>query len=281
MPTTSNETEAPTNAPTVGPTSALVVETVDDLSMRLFGIRDLPIGADSDAWEIYTAEFQKNYYEAVMNAPITDFQATVTIQRLVLPSSSRNRDRGRSLLRNLQQESSVTVFYTQTMQYREVGDSGTGPIQVATVPFESEVGRNVYVELLNDSGIGILSDITGTTPVETATLTPSPTSFPTAAPTVRGGNGNGVDGGGDNEANSGLSTGAIAGIAVGGGAALIGLLLFFFFRSGDNDYEGANDPPPSVKLQLRSDDVSTLAPPQVYGGAPPSNESVLGYGDQR
>lgn len=266
-PMVNETTTEPSAAPSSAPSAGLQQEFVEDLNIRLFGISDLPVGAPSDTFQDITAAYQQQFYASVLNSPISDFSAEVTIQKIVVPNIRRH-------LRDLQADESVTVIYSQTMQYRVTGAPGStnvGPIQVATVPFDSEAGRNAYVEMLQNSGQVGLADVTSVSPVQTET-TPEPTLAPAMPPSA----------GGDGSGEKGLSTGAIVGIAVGGGVALIGLLYFFFFRSGDNDYEGANDPPPSVNVQRETDEVSTLAPPPLGpGGAPMSHGSIGGYGDQR
>lgn len=237
---------------------------MDGLAMNFYGITEFPEDV-FQAWETTTADYQKQYYASVQNSPITEFETSVTIQSLTLPARYRH-------LRGLQDDY-VTVLYSQTMQYITIGEE-IPPARVATVPFEGDVGRNAYVNLLQETGEGVLVDIT-TSSVVLTDATPRPTSAPVSVPSpvpapIEE----------DESGIQSLDTGAIIGIAVGGGVCLIGLLLFFFFSSGDNDYEGTSEPPPSVSVKRGADEVSTLAPPQ-FGGAPASHESLAGYGDHR
>lgn len=265
---TLSPSESPSKAPTASPTDPLQDEALDDLSISLFGISTFP-ETDWPAWQNATANFQKQYYASVMNSPIVGLETEVQITRVVLPQPN---SRG---LRQLQGQDVVSVIYSQTMQYRSV-DQNFSPSQVALLPFETEVGRNAYVELLKGTGQGVLVDVTSSSSVVTD-ATPQPSAAPlgpTALPTQNPASSKPAEDG------DGLGTGAIVGIAVGGGVALIAILLFFFFRSGDNDYEGANDPPPSVNVKRDRDEVSTLAAPPM-GGPPTSHESLADYGEQR
>ena len=243
---------------------------MDSLSIDLFGITDFPTEV-FEAWQSTTADYQKQYYANVRNSPVADFETLITIQSLTLPGNRRNL----RMLQQQPQDDFVTVLYSQTMQYRFVGEA-VDPKVVATLPFKNDTARGFYVNLLQQTGKGVLADITSASQV-TTDATASPTMAPASPPTP-------VPVPSPSEADksgiAALSTGAIIGIAVGGGVCLIGLLLFFFFSSGDGDYEGANEPPPSVNVKREGDEISTLAPPQ-FGGPPVSHESIAGYGDQR
>ncbi len=159
------------------------------------------------------------------------------------------------------------------MQYRVISDDDVDAARVAAFPFAQDAGRNAYVDLLKETGEGVLADITSSSEVATDS-TPRPTSAPATAPSPAPAP---IE---DDGGIQDLTTGAIIGIAVGGGVCLIGILLFCFFSSGDEEYEGDNEPPPSVSVKRGADEVSTLAPPQ-FGGPPASHESLAGYGDQR
>lgn len=258
---------SPSSVPTAAPTGVLQQATMDGLAIDLFGITEFPTQV-YETWRNTTAVYQKQYYATIADSPVSDFQTTITINSLILPARMRN-------LRMLQEEDFVTVLYSQTMDYRFVGDK-VDPELIATLPFMSPTGRESYVRMLQQTGQGVLTDITSASQVTvdaSATPTIAPANPPTAVP---------VPSPVEEEEKSGiasLSIGAIIGIAVGGGVCLIGLLLFFFFSTGDNDYEGANEPPPSVNVKREGDEISTLAPPQ-FGGPPVSHESIAGYGDQ-
>lgn len=251
---------------TGSPTVELQLSTVEDLSMVLYGISEVLSEKEVAAWQDITAKYQEEFYLNAFNSPVQDFDASVTITTITLPKPSRNR-RG---LRNLQeQEDSITVLYKQSMTYRLAEDSpdnAQDPVFIATVPFEPGNGSELYVAMLQQSGTGILTDITSTSPVTAdATLSPtiapaSPSNPPTPMP---------------EEDEFPLKLPAIIGIGVGGGFVCLGLIFYMCCRSPDNEYMGANAPPPNVKIKPGSDEVSTLAPPPLSG------RGANGYGDQR
>ena len=276
--------ELSTPKPTFAATLRLQEHTIEDLSIKFFGISKQLSNAEVDAWEQVTGDFQADFWSKVTNTPFSEYEAVVSITKLVLPSSARNTGtRGRGLLRQLQQdggsEDFLTIYFQQTMKYRLIEpdpDGAIDPQDISLIPFEDPDVRNIYVSMLQDSNEGILVDITSAS-VATADSTLPPTAAtlpPTAAPgqtttsptSVKSAEGD----------DPPLALPAIIGIAVGGAFCFLGMLFFFCCRSSDNEYTGANnDMPPTVNIKGLSDDVSTLAPPPLSGRAP------AGYGDQR
>jgi hypothetical protein len=230
----------------------------------MFGISSQFSAAEVAVWEKVTAAYQARFWENVLNPPIQDFAAEVTITTLDLPTPVNRRG-----LRQLQGEAFVTVYFTQTMTYRLSESDPSGAIDsivISTFSFEAQSVRDDYVDMLQQSGQGILADIVGASIVTTdSSLSPTAAPIaPTTAPAAKE----------DDEFP--LSMWAIIGIAVGGGFCLLSMFFFFCCRTGKEEHTGANDPPPTVNIKGHSDEVSTLAPPPLSGRAP-----VGGYGDQR
>jgi hypothetical protein len=150
------------------------------------------------------------------------------------------------------------------MQYDST-DSSITATDMAQGPFQTSDGKTAYVSLLRSSEDPVLEMVIGVSNV----LVPSPTAapVPTMAP---------------QDDDPVLSTAAIIGIACGGGALLIICLLYFFYCRGSgggggghitssaaSDYKNDDEPP--LHVNIRDDEVSTLAGPT----GPPT------YGDQR
>lgn len=245
---------------------------MENLAMTLFGINGALNEDEVASWEAVTIAYQTLFYENAINSPIQDFDATLAITSIIVPGRRRG-------LRKLQgqggEEDFITILYTQTVQYRLIDGEAADlvdPITVSTAPFSVQEGRDAYLELLQQSGQGVLADITSTSGVTTdSTLAPTSSPVePTEAPTDAA----------EDDDEGPLSTGAIIGIAVGGGVLVLGLLFYLCCRGGDNEYTGANDPPPSVNVKDFGDEISTLAPPPLSGGLGAPG-SIAGYGDQR
>ena len=264
--------ELSTPKPTFAATLPLQEHTIEDLSIKFFGISEQLSSAEVDAWEQVTAGFQADFWSKVNDAPIDDFEAIVLITKLVVPSPAGNPgNRNRGLRRHLEDadsDSFLTIYFQQTMTYRLKNASlSPNPKRISLIPFNN--AQNAYIAMLQDSNEGILADITSASNA-TADSTSSPTAAPveaTSSPTsVKSEEGDDFP----------LTLGAIIGISVGGAFCLLGLLFFFCCRSSENEYTGANNEmPPTVNIKGLSDDVSTLAPPPLSGRAP------NGYGDQR
>mmetsp|Transcript_10518 Transcript_10518/g.18558 ORF Transcript_10518/g.18558 Transcript_10518/m.18558 type:complete len:673 (+) Transcript_10518:171-2189(+) len=271
-----DETMAPDAGETMEPTMALTESPVEDikptvrptpeggtsgtltgLRMGLAGITSFPPDTEA-SWEQYTKLFSEAYAFSELNDRIENFVTTFEVTDVMLASSGqRSLMRGQGE-RDLQQDA-VIIEYTQTMQYDTTDPSITAD-QLAQAPFESTDGKTSYVTLLRTSEDPVLEMVIGVSNVLVPAATPAP------AP---GGSSPGTQPPGGDEPV--LSTAAIIGIACGGGAVLIMIVLYFLYcRSGGvQDAKGGDHEPP-LHVSVREDEVSTLAGPT----GPPT------YGDQ-
>jgi hypothetical protein len=172
--------------------------------------------------------------------------------------------------RKLQGSSSILVIYDQLMEYRS-SDPSVDAEFVTTQPFSEEESRDEYATLLQESDDEGLSQVTTVSSVDFHIQTPEPTTTPqpTESPTSE-------------DDDGGIGTGAIIGIAVAGGAALIGCLLYNFCSTG-----GGGDLVDPQNEQLDTfvvkepgaDEISTLGPP--VGLMDHVNRFGGGYENQR
>jgi hypothetical protein len=223
--------------------------------MTLRGIE--PLSEESlKVWEDTTKTYFEDFYATEGNAGssiASSVISTYTVTSQAPPFGSRRLVSGRFL-----QQSEVTLTYTQTLSYTP-GNSDVTAKEVVEVPFVNDERRDVYVGELQSSDDDAFSTLANVSPVE----------FPAPSP----------DSGDD-----GLSTGTIIGIAVGGGCALMLLLLGgyqMYSRSQSRSgyfREGGEATPGSIRAG--GDDVSRLDEPDKMG-VPASDESLAEYGDQR
>lgn len=147
----------------------------------------------------------------------------------------------------------LIVEYTQSVEYNTLDSSKFTPEMIVTAPFETDSERNAYVSLLKKSNNELVAGVIGVSPVQLA-----PASEPTTAPVPK--------------KDPILTKPAIIGIACGGAGLLILIFLFCIYcRSGGGDEsvgKGKDEPP--LQVDVRDDEVSTLAGPS----GPPT------YGDQ-
>ena len=271
---------APTVEASMAPTVAWKTATVEGVTMDMVGVTGV-LTEDEATFNAITSLFSVGFFANQPLLGVEELETTVTITGQEAQTRRHLLRGGNDSLRNLQ--TVTTVTYTQTFEYRATNPNVT-PYFLASTPFANEQARDVYTGLLVEQG-GSFETLTGVFPVELPE-TPSPTEAPTLeteAPTVQetSAPSSELTPGPTQSDDDGLSTGAIIGIAVGGGVFLILLLLGCFFGFGGNsgDYPADNDPPDSVKVKPQGDEVSTLAAPQVQGGA--ANESLAGYEDPR
>lgn len=270
-------TVTPSSTPTTRPTTpgGGVEHTLQDLRMGLAGITTFPDNTQTN-WEELTGLFAASQTIQNFQGTLLDFETTFTVTNVVAPTRRRflgRQQQQQQHQRDLQGQTALVVVYQQFMSYRTAegvdGDTVT-PELIATYPFSTQALRDTYLTLLTNSTDLILREVTGVSPVIVPSdPTPAPVVPPTDAPT---------DGGGDEPP---LSTNAIIGIAVGGGVLLlggIGAKLYMRGRNkgGSGGAAGTETAPPTMLLSgsksFDGDEVSTLAPPNVVGGA---------MGDQR
>lgn len=259
------DTSLPSEAviPTLKPTFAQTqpggtVETIMGLKIGLAGITTFPQSTQA-VWEQTTKEFSESFIMNDLGESVSNFATTYTVTDVsVAPiNGQRNLLRGAQFTRQLQQQAVIIVF-DQTMQYDTL-DSSIDGISMAQLPFDTREGKQAYVTLLKSTGDPQLVQVGGV-----SSVVPPPVDGPTSG---TGG------GGGDDPV---LSTPAIIGIACGGGALLILIVLYFLYcrggsRKGSKEMSKAGDDEPPLHVNVRDDEVSTLAGPT----GPPT------YGDQR
>jgi len=165
-------------------------------------------------------------------------------------------------LRALQQEQQdvIIVEYTQTVKYNTLNAEKFTPELLVAAPFLTDEERSVYVMLLKSSSDPVLSQVKGVSEI-TVPSKPNPTSPPETPKD-----------GGQEKTDPVLSKVAIIGIACGGAALLILIILFYMYcrKGGNNASENKSASDPPLQVDVRNDEVSTLAGPD----GPPT------YGDQ-
>jgi len=243
------------------------------MRMGMVGIDELSSSARTE-WQELTGSFSTSYVFNDLKDKVTNFVTTyeVTSVSRVKPPQERHRWRERQLRtttteepqheseRRLQKQA-ILVFYTQTVEYNTVDGELFTPEFMATAPFETNSERNAYVTLLNTSTNSALAQVTEVSESQLpADATTTPKESPTAAPKTK---------------DEILSKPAIIGIACGGAGLLILIVLFAIYcRSGAtenrSDNKSNDEPPLQLHVDVRDDEVSTLAGPN----GPPT------YGDQ-
>ena len=266
IPTIAPTTGSPSDSPTEYPTASdgLVETTISGLQMGLVGIESF-LDDTATSWEDLTRLFSRSQNARIYNGTLLNYTTVITVtdsfkttgrrQQTYLKQSQDGVQGGRFL-----QSSVIFVEYDQFIRYRvlEGNDDIITPAALATSPFETIDQRSSYQILLNSQGDPFLAQITDVTPVflpDEPTIIPTPT----AAPTPDGG---------------GLSTGAIIGIAVGGGVLLLGALGGYMYmrgrKSGGTERNAGTETAPPTTItgpkSINGDEVSTLAPPDVRGG---------------
>ena len=206
------------------------------------------------AWEETTADYIQSFYDDVSNARDVGADNVVTTITLTKQTPvSRRLLWGRSL-----QSSSgkVQLTYNQELSFNQQNKQVTNA-DVASGPFDTSSRRTEYVvELRNSDDKGLSQVVTAEEVVVPATKSTS---------------------------SSGLSTAAIAGIAVGGAVVLMLLMCaiskWVAYRSNKlNGYVGDVEDAPPTTIKTGHDDVSTM---DGYSRVRSSRESLAGYGDQR
>jgi hypothetical protein len=181
-------------------------------------------------------DYMKAFYQT---SPVRDFTTTIKVTSQNPPFQERRLAVDGRVLQNNQ----LTLSYDQTVSYRLIGSSAT-PLQVVQAPFSTADRQKAFVNYLKDNSDNTAFDgVTGVSAV--------------SAPQT------------DTAKDKKLSTGAIIGIAVGGGVLVLGggLLLWSRYR-GSGGYKSSGDGPSGMKVSGR-DEISTLDEPQRP------------YGDQR
>jgi len=294
-PTASPTADEPNLKPTVGGVGGgdrQVSTSLEGLRMGMAGITELPESSQAD-WKELTESFSTSYIFNDLKDKVSNYATTLTVTG-VSPITVGRRKRHLRLRwadRRLQEEveegvedgeeenkepNGLIVEYTQTIEYDTV-DKGLYTAEfLATAPFATEEDRNAYVALLKTSRDEVLADVKGVSDIKV-----SPNAPPTQAPIDGDGDGNNGDSNSNNNNNNGqdgpaMSKNAIIGIACGATGLLILFVLFgIYCRSGGGSENGgddgkSSDEQPPLQVDVRDDDISTLAGPS----GPPT------YGDQ-
>ncbi|KAI2501471.1 hypothetical protein MHU86_12986 [Fragilaria crotonensis] len=251
-PSNSEPTKSPTPAPSRAPRPTTPAEPLNGVTMVLVGITAL--NADSiAAWEKTTTEYIESFYDDVSNA--RDVGASNVVTTISLTNQATVTRRllwGRSLQSSGGQ---VQLTYNQELSFTAQNDKVTSA-DVAAGPFDTSSRRTEYVVTLRNSGDEGLSKVVSAEEV----VVPETKST----------------------SSSGLSTGAIAGIAVGGAIVLMLLMWaiskWVLYRSNKlSGYIGDVEDAPPTSIKTGPDDVSTM---DGYSKVRSSRESLAGYGDQ-
>lgn len=213
------------------------------------------MNADSiAAWEKTTTEYIESFYDDVSNArEVGASNVVTTISMTNQAPVTRRLLWGRSLQSSGGQ---VQLTYNQELSFTAQNDKVTSA-DVAAGPFDTSSRRTEYVVTLRNSGDDGLSKVVSAEEV----VVPETKST----------------------SSSGLSTGAIAGIAVGGAIVLMLLMWaiskWVLYRSNKlSGYIGDVEDAPPTSIKTGPDDVSTM---DGYSKVRSSRESLAGYGDQR
>ncbi len=223
------------------------------LRMGMAGLTEFTPGAEAE-WQELTGQYTTSFVFNEMKDTVTNFVTTyeVTDSFPYTEGDGRRRMmRGESQeSRNLQSQDIIIVEYTQTVKYNIVGSTALITSEdLITAPFETEAERAAYVTVLKTASDSTLAGVKGVSKVQVPT---QPTQAPAPAP------------------GGGLSRTAIIAISCGCGGLLIIIILFIIYcRGGGGDGDSKEDPP--LHVDVRNDEVSTLAGPD----GPPT------YGDQR
>ena len=222
-PSTASPTGQPTDSGTASPTSGLIgpVESAELSITFIGGLKSLP---DIEEWESTTGKFYNQQYgrERGAGSGVYDVDAKIvyTGQAVSEPIRRQNRRLNASSATRELQTNSLVVTYTQITTYR-TDDPNLTIEQIVEMPLQTNIQRDRYVGTLKrtNGGYDQLTGVSGITE----------TDDPVDAT-------NGKDGTED-AGGSGLGTGAIAGIAVGGAVVvfLAAGLLYHRARGGSGD----------------------------------------------
>jgi hypothetical protein len=156
---TQSPTTEPTSSPSEVPTLSFRHEILEGLSIQLIGIPELP-GRSIQEWITFTGGKYISNFFSLRNPAIQDLETTIKVTGVI------NVPAERRYLRQLQEPSYVTVFYTQEFMYRTTDDETVDAAYLATMPFAEAISRGSYSILLQDLGVDGLAGITGVSPVE-------------------------------------------------------------------------------------------------------------------
>lgn len=169
----------------------------------------------------------------------------------------------------------IFISYDQFLAYTEVVVE-QDPETLVRLPYEYGPTNANYSDTLQSSVPGF--ETIGT-PISLPDIAPKPTDPPTATPTSSTSSPTPVP----VEPRSGLTTGAIIGIAIGGTIflSMIFWILYSWCRRCREDKEGyvsAGSTPPTQLIAGTGEEVSVMDDPTKVGG---DLGSVAEYGDQR
>jgi hypothetical protein len=244
-----------------------ILARATNLRMELFGteVDDFTPESESEFASI-TAEYAALFFEMRPDLNVEGLRTVISVTGVTPGGGTTTRGRGL-------QTSSIFVIYEQDVLYQSSDPSVTVEF-LTTQPFAEEESRNEYTTLLAQSDDPALKEVESVSSVDFPTQAPveSPTRNPSRPlPTNEP----------EPDDGDGISTGAIIGIAVGGGAFLIGCLLYNFCSpSNVNLVEPQNEQLDTFVVKEAGDDeISTLGPP--IGLMENVNRFGGGYENQR
>jgi len=268
----SSPTKSPTSLPSNVPSNYAIIETVEYLSITLFGFGSTKFeNSAKTLWEQVTSKHVSDYYNDGDRAEDDSEIKILSIETTFVDSerSSRRdlRDRLLSVFRNLSGDD-VEISYKQTVNYR-ITQEGTSDISLRTseilaFPFATDRRQGIYVESLKTTSSETFGSVTDSSSV---TINNPPTSVPSSAPSSL-----------DEESESSL--GILIGSVVG--AVVFVALLFgaYIFYKRRKQSEGRREDEEGIMPVINQDEGSTLAEPTPRLGMISSNESIGLYGDQ-
>ena len=236
------------------PAGESISETIVGLKMGIAGVTDFTPDAISQ-WQALTEEYSSSFVFNDLKDSVTNYNTVIDVTDFapyVNVDSRRHQRMMRGENRNLQdQQDIIIVEYTQSVTYNIVGIvAQITAEELVAAPFATDAERAAYVTVLKTSDDPVLSEVRGVSEVD---IPVQPTQAPEPVP------------------KRGLSTTAIIGISCGGGGLLIVIVLFWIYCSSRGDEGEDKEADPPLHVDVRNDEVSTLAGPD----GPPT------YGDQR
>jgi len=264
IPITKAPVEATSNFPTENSNDVLNRETMRGLQMTLSGIDSFSDKAKK-GWTEETQVFCTSYYENDIKGG--DFSTSIAVTNSFVSSDSRRLMRGSE---RYLQTGDVIITFDQVVSYTNTGDADITKDYLAKSPFDTLDQRNNYVDALQNSNYPVLEAVT-----DVSSVTFADEIVPTSAP-VNVQPQPAID---PKKFNLDLS--AIIGIACGVGALLIIAILFCIYsraRKSKDKSQIDSDPPPT-NVDIKADEVSTLAGPSIPGNAPPYGDRSIGTVD--
>ncbi len=213
--------------------------------MGVAGVSESMITSNPNAltqWKFLTEEHSTSYVFNDLKDSVANYTTSIEVTDFY-PIESRRMLRGEN--RKLQAVADIIVIeYTQTVTYNIVGSvAQITPEELVQAPFATNSARGAYVTVLNTSTNDVISNVVNVSDVQ---IPSEPEGFV-------------------------WTRTIIIAVAAGGAGLLIVIILFLIYcRKGSGGAPDKDENPP-LHVDVRNDEVSTLAGPD----GPPT------YGDQR